>query len=94
MALVELGLTEDQFYRLPPRHTFIMQLHNRRKIERQWEQTRFVATEIRNNAFGQKRKITPKRLLPLSIDKKTKDFPEITKEEAQEWMEKWKIKKN
>jgi len=93
MALVELGLTEDQFYCLCPRHTFLMQLHNQRKIERQWEQTRYISAMVHNTSMGKKRDIQPKRLVPLSLDKK-QDYPEITKEEAQEYMEKWKIKKN
>ena len=94
MALVELGLTEDQFYCMPPRQTFIMQLHNRRKIERQWEQTRYISAMVHNMAMGQKRKMEPKRLVPLSLDRKVKDYPEITREEAEEWMKKWKIKNN
>jgi|GEM_PF-7057752 len=91
MALVELGLTEDQFYCLCPRHTFLMQLYNRRKLERQWEQTRFVAAMIHNMAFGQKRSKTPKRLVPLSLDKKNKGFPEMTVERANELIKKWGI---
>jgi len=92
MALVELGLTEDQFYRMPPRHTFLMQLQNRRKIERQWERTRYVAAMIHNMAIGQKRRLTPKRLVPLSVDKK-QNVPEMTPERVNELIEKW-VKKN
>ena len=93
MALIELGLTEDQFYCTPPRYTFLMQLQNKRKLERQWEQTRYVAAMVHNMAFGQKRQIPPKRLVPLSLDKRI-THPEITKEEAEYWMKKWKIKQN
>ena len=93
MALVELGLTEWEFYCTPPRHTFIMQLQNRRKTERQWEQTRYISAMIHNMAFGQKRRTTPKRLVPLSLDKKSKGFPEMTVERANELIDKW-INKN
>lgn len=93
MALIELGLTEDQFYCTPPRHTFLMQLQNKRRNERQWEQTRYVAAMVHNMAFGQKRKMAPRRLVPLSLDKRI-TYPEITQEEAEYWMIKWKIREN
>ena len=91
MALIELGLTEDEFYCTPPRHTFLMQLHNRRNLDRQWEQTRFVAAMVHNTSMGKKRNIMPKRLVPLSIDEKGKDYPDWTKEEADELIQKWGI---
>lgn len=49
---------------------------------------------IHNKAFGQKRSTTPKRLVPLSLDKKSKGLPEMTIERANELIEKWNIKKN
>jgi len=70
-----------------------MQLQNRRKVERQWEQTRYVAAMIHNMAFGQKKRTTPKRLFPLSLDKRNKSFPEITIERANELIDKW-VNKN
>jgi len=95
MAFIELGLSEDEFFSMPPFKTFMMQLANRRKTERAWEQTRFIATMIHNMAGKvSKRQVSPDRLLRLSFDK-AQDYPEWTQEDAEELISKWPdIKKN
>jgi len=90
MAFAELGLTEEEFYRLTPRQTYILELVNKRKIERAWEQTREIAVMIHNMAGKYvKRNITVRQFMPLSFDRKADDYPEWTQEDAEELIRKW-----
>lgn len=95
MAFVELGLTEEQFYSLPPYRTYLMQLANKRKIERMWEQSRYVASMVHNMAGKMsKRTISPDRLIRLSFDREH-EYPEWEQDEALDLINKWPdIKKN
>ena len=95
MAFVELGLTEQQFFSMPPYRTFMMQMYNQRRIDRQWEQTRYVASMVHNMAGKvSKTDISPKKLMRLSFDEAEK-YPEWTQEDAQDLIDKWPdIKKN
>jgi len=88
MALVELGLTEDQFFSMPPFRTYIMQLSNQRRSERLWEKVRFLGATQYNTAFGAKRTIRPQQLIKLSLDKAI-EYPEWTKAEADDLINKW-----
>lgn len=89
MAFVELGLTEDEFYHMTPRQTFMLEMIQRRKRERQWEQTREIVTMIHNMAGKvSKRNIRSGQFMPLSFDKKT-EYPQWTKEDALELIKKW-----
>ena len=90
MVCIELGLTEWEFWNTTPRKSFIIQLHNRRKNERQWEQTRYLASLIHNSAPGKKRNRSPRQMVPLSLDRKT-EHKDITIEEAQEVCKLWKV---
>ena len=89
MAFSELGLTEDEFYRLTPRQTYLLELANKRKIDRQWEQTREIAVMVHNMAGRfSKRNITTHQFMELPFDRKA-EYPEWTKEEANELILKW-----
>jgi hypothetical protein len=94
MAFAELGLTEKEFFSLPPFRTYMMQMQYNREIERRWEQTRFLASMQHNTAQGKKRNITPQQIIELSFDRKS-EYPEWTKDSANELIRKWPdIKKN
>lgn len=90
MAFVELGLTETEFYILPPYRTYMMQMHSRRMNEKQWEQTRFIATMQHNTAPGKKRQITPRQLVRLSLDDRVKSpYPEWSQQDAEDLIRLW-----
>lgn len=90
MAFKELGLTEKEFFSLPPFRTYLMQMAKNRERERQWEQTRFLAAKIQNFSMRSKSTVHPKQLVPLSFDKKLHpDHPEWTHRAAQELIDKW-----
>jgi len=90
MAFSELGLTEEEFYRMTPRQTFIRELAHNRDKERRWEQTREIAIMIHNMAGKvSKRSITKSQFIQLSFDKKAEDYPVWTDEEANELIQKW-----
>lgn len=84
MAFAELGLTEKEFWSLPPFRTYLMQMRYNREIERRWEQTRQISTMIHNSAQGRRRNISPREFIKLSFDDKTRDYPEWDIEEAKE----------
>ena len=88
MAFAELGLTEDEFFSLPPFKTYLMQMRANRKIERAWEQTRQVMTMQYNTAQGRKRSMTPQQVIRLSFDRKS-EYPEWTQESAEELIRRW-----
>ena len=87
MAFAELGLTEHEFFSLPPFRTYLMQLRYNREIERRWEQTRYIAMTQNNTTPGRTR-ITPQQLIRLPFDKKS-GVPEWTEESANELIRKW-----
>lgn len=95
MAFSDLGLTEQEFFSLPPFRTYLMQMHHVRKIERQWEQTRDISVMIHNMAGKvSDRTMTRQEYRKLSFDKDI-ELPQWTQEEAQELIDKWPdIKKN
>jgi len=88
MAFVELGLTEEDFFSMPPFRTYMMQLYHQRKGDRFWEKVRFLGAISYNTAFGAKRTVRPQQLIKLSFDKPTK-FPEWDREEAKRLIKKW-----
>jgi len=88
MAFAELGLTEKEFFSLPPFRTTLMQMRYNREIERRWEQTRMLAAQIHNSAQGKKRLVTPKQIIHLPFDDNT-EYPQWTQEEAEELIRKW-----
>ena len=88
MAFAELGLTEHEFFSLPPFRTYLMQLRYNREIERRWEQTRMLVSTQHNTSQGRKRNITPQQIIKLSFDRQS-GIPEWTQEEAQELINKW-----
>jgi len=82
MAFNELGLTEDQFYSMMPRDTYIMQGHVIRKRERMWEQTREIVAEIHNMAGKvTKNNLRPEEIKKLSFDEPLQ-FPQWDKDDA------------
>jgi hypothetical protein len=91
MAYIELGLKEEEFLRMTPRQTFMMEINNRRKIERQWEQTREIVTMIHNMAGKvSKRTMHADQYMKLSFDRKKKtEHPPWTKEDAEDLIRKW-----
>ena len=88
MAFAELGLTEKEFFSLPPFRTYLMQMRYNNEIERRWEQTRMTAAMQYNTAQGKKRNITPREIIKLSFDQKS-EYPEWTKDSAEELINKW-----
>ena len=88
--LVELGLTEDQFFRLTPAQTFLRQLQNTRKAERIWIHTRELWAAI-YNATRRKQKVKPQNLIKLSFDKPVK-YEKWTREDATELINAWSSK--
>ena len=93
MAFAELGLTEKEFFSMPPFRTYLLQMQYNREIDRRWEQTRFIAMMIHNNAQGKKMNLTPKQIVGLPFDKRT-DYPEWTPDEAEDLINKWPDIKN
>ncbi|TSA54103.1 MAG: hypothetical protein D4R45_04525 [Planctomycetaceae bacterium] len=93
MAFAELGLTEKEFFSLPPFRTYLMQMQYNREIERKWEQTRMLASMIHNSAQGKKRMLTPRQIIHLSFDDNT-EYSQWTQEEAEELIRKWGGKPN
>ena len=91
MAFVELGLTEDQFFSMPPFRTYMMQLSHQRKRERNWEQTRELWAIIHNASMGTKRKVKPQHFIKLPFDKPVK-YEEWTRDEALDLINKWSNK--
>jgi hypothetical protein len=90
MAFIELGLTEEEFFSMPPFRTYLMQLAGKRKYERMWEQTRFLAAKIQNYSMRSKNTVHPKHLVPLSFDKKSRsDQPEWTQQDAEKLLKIW-----
>jgi hypothetical protein len=88
MAFAELGLTEKEFFSMPPFRTYLMQMSYNREIDRRWEQTRFLAVMQHNTAQGRKRNISPQQIIKLPFDKKS-GIPEWTQEEAEDLIKKW-----
>jgi len=88
MAFAELGLTEKEFFSLPPFRTYLMQMRYNNEIERRWEQTRMIAAMQHNTCQGKRRNITPQQIIKLSFDKKS-EYPEWTKDSAEELINKW-----
>ena len=88
MAFAELGLTEKEFFSLPPFRTYLMQMRYNNEIERRWEQTRMIAAMQHNTAQGKRRNITPQQIIKLSFDQKS-EYPEWTKDSAEELINKW-----
>jgi len=93
MAFAELGLTEKEFFSMPPFRTYLLQMKYNREIDRRWEQTRFIAMMVHNTAQGKKMNLTPKQIVGLPFDKRT-DNPEWTPEEAEDLINKWPDIKN
>lgn len=89
MAFAELGLTEKEFFSMPPFRTYLLQMQYQREIDRRWEQTRFTAMFINNTAQGRKRTLRAKDIIPLPFDKKRSQHPEWSREEAEELIDKW-----
>ena len=88
MAFAELGLNEKEFFSLPPFRTYLMQMRYNNEIERRWEQTRMIAAMQHNTCQGKRRNITPQQIIKLSFDKKS-EYPEWTKDSAEELINKW-----
>lgn len=65
-----MGLTEDEFFKEPPYKFIVRQLNHYRKDERSLEKLRLLMSTIYNATPGRKRSVNPKKLIPLSIDKK------------------------
>jgi hypothetical protein len=88
MGFAELGLTEKEFFSLPPFRTTIMQLHYFREIERRWEQTRAIMMMVHNVSGNVRSQIRAKQIIDLSFDHKI-NYVEWTREEAIELIHKW-----
>ena len=95
MAFAELGLNEKEFWSLPPFKTYLMQMHYNRRVDRAWEQTRFLAMMINNTQPSRKRDLSPQQIVRLPFDEKKKEYPQWTQETAEDLIKKWPdIKKN
>jgi len=94
MAFRELGLTDDQLFSMPPYRTYLMQMRNIRRRERDWEQTRMLAVMIHNTTPGIKRRLREKQLIRLSFDKYNEYEPRIQDEAIAMIQKSTDIKKN
>ena len=72
LAYVELGLEEEEFFSMPPWEFNLKLSRHFRKIERMWEQTRYMAAMMYNTSMGARSRIRPKELIRLSFDKRKK----------------------
>lgn len=88
MAFAELGLTEKEFFSLPPFRTYLMQLRYNREIERRWEQTRAIMTMTHNVTPGIKSTLRARQIVELSFDRKVV-YPEWSQEDAIDLIKKW-----
>lgn len=94
VALTEMGLSYEAFKSMPPFKFRLLWMHDIRKRERVWEQTRFIAATICNTTPGAKRSIKLHELVRLSFDHIEK-LPEWTRDDALELLDKWPdIEKN
>ena len=74
MAFVEHGLSEDEFFKNPPYKFLLLQLNYHRQNERKWEHTRLLASSVYNASGRAKRKVKPRDIITLDIDRKPKKF--------------------
>lgn len=88
MAFVELGLTEKEFYSLPPFRTTLMQAAYYREIERRWEQTRAIMMMVHNTSANVRGSIKARQIVDLSFDHKV-ETPQWTQEDALDLIRKW-----
>ena len=88
IALVDLELTESEFFSMPPYKMYLLQLQNQRRIERRWEQTRSIMAMQHNTAMGKKRNIRVNQIVSLSFDEII-EYDEWTQEDAEQLIEKW-----
>jgi len=65
-----MGLTEDEFFKEPPYKFLVRQLSYYRSNDRAWEKVRMLMSTVYNATPGRKRSVNPKKLIPLSIDRK------------------------
>ena len=80
-------MTEDEFFNEPPYRFLMRQLHSHRSTERDWEKIRVILS-TQYNAAGPKRKVKPKDLIQLDIDRKTNKFvrdEELIKKVLKAW---------
>ena len=89
MAFVEYGMTEEEFFNEPPYKFLVMQLHRHRQIERKWEHTRLLAASQYNASGNTKRRIKPKDIIYLDIDKKVNRI-ELDQETIDRVLEAWR----
>lgn len=93
-AIIEMGLSKEEFWGLPPYQFYLIQLRHMRKIERRWEQTRAIVAMQHNTAMGKKRNLRPTDIVRLSFDRKV-EYEEWTQDDALDLINKWPdIKKN
>lgn len=77
-AVIELGLSEEEFFDMTPNEFYIEQWRHIRKEEGQWEKVREVLAMIHNASPNAKRKVKSRDIVELSKDKKQAklEFPE------------------
>jgi len=88
MAFIEYGLSEDEFFLQPPYKFLLHQLREHRKSERRWEHTRLLAASMYNASGRSKRRIKPKDIILLDIDRKVKRW-EYDQRAINKAIEKW-----
>jgi hypothetical protein len=78
MAVIDLGLSEEEFFDMTPKEFFIEQWRHIKKDENQWEKVREIIAMIHNASPNAKRKVKGKDIVELSKDQKDQklEFPE------------------
>ncbi len=85
----ELGLTSDAFWRMTFAELFFAGHSNRLRIERGWEQTRYLAALLINLNVKRSKQVTPEKLIPLSFDKSAVKPTKLSPEDVQKMIESW-----
>lgn len=89
-ALGEVGISPAHFWGLTFAEFHHAATAHRIAIERQWEQTRYLAAILININVKKKDQVTPEKLVPLSFDReRVKEFKPLSPEQL-EMLKNWK----
>lgn len=92
IALIDLELSEKQFFSLTPAQTVLIQMRIREKNEVLWTHTRRIVCEVHNSSMGRKRALKPEQVIQLRTDN-IKEYI-WNQEDADKALKAWKIKLN
>lgn len=90
LGIGELGLDPDVFWSLTFAEFQLRIQAHRIRIEREWEQTRWLGAIMINLQVKRAKQVTPEKLVPLSFDVERKKQNRISKDEIEFMMKNWK----